>query len=204
MEGKLTMPEGDLQQAILDAIIDDPSWPFVPMLAEVRSEIERDVRIIEMLRELRAMCDKRLVMWSNYPVNGNFLVDFDNAPIEAIAERYEKWFLDSRDDLNLSWDPFGLCFEVTDEGLLEWHRNLPPDYVEPPLWCMVLGNSEIVIYAQDEQCVAVAVESWVTTNPKRRMDWDTRTTDPLAEYVLNVNRVIRDGIRVTIKVSPRE
>lgn len=199
------MPESELRQTILDAIIDCPSSPFVLMLTEVRTEMERDVRIIEMLHELRAMCDKRLITSSNDSGDGDAVVDFDNAPIEAIAHRYEEWFQENADDLNLSWDPFGLWFEITDEGQLEWHGNLPSDYVEPLFWRMVGdANGNIVIYAQDEACVARAVESWTKTNRGRQMDWDSRTTEPLPEYVLNVKRVIRDGIRVSINISPRE
>ena len=55
------MAETDLRHTILDAIIDCPSSPFVLMLTEVRAEIERPVEVIEMMRELRAMCDSRLI-----------------------------------------------------------------------------------------------------------------------------------------------
>ncbi len=199
------MAENELRQTILDAIIDCPSSPFVLMLTEVRRELERDVEMMEMLRELRAMRDADLITSSNDSGDGDFVVYFDGAQLEAVAEQYEQWFEQHKNDLNVSWDPFGLWFEITDAGRIDWHRNLPAGYIEPLLWRSVAdAGGHLVIYAQDEECVARALENWTKSNPDRSIDADSRVVEPLPEYVLNINRVIRDGIRVTMTISQRE
>jgi hypothetical protein len=196
------MPEDELRLTILDAIIDCPSSPFVLMLTEVRRELARDIGVMEMLCELRAMREADLITSSNDSGDGDFVVYFDNAELGATADRYEQWFKRNEDDLNVSWDPFGLWFEITDVGRLDWHRNLPADYVEPLLWRSGGdATGHLVIYAQDEECVARALESWALTSPNRPIDAASRVTEPLPEYVLNINRVIRDGIRVTFSIS---